>query len=133
MAVIEREGALLLECRADSNRWGLVGGIVEMDESLLGALQREVMEETGLIITDYSLFGTFSDPSRRIQYGEDLVLRILTLVYRVEIEDFGAMRISDESTELRFFPRAELAALDIVETHRHVVDAYLTGAQIVLE
>ncbi len=48
VALIEREGTLLLERRVDSGRWGLVGGAVEMNDSLEAALRREVLEETGL-------------------------------------------------------------------------------------
>ncbi len=132
VALIEREGTLLLEQRADAGRWGLIGGVVEMGESLEGALRREVEEETRLAVSRFSLFGTFSDPSRRIQYPQGDVLRIVTLAYAVEVEDFGALALSDESTELRFFSRDELPRVDVVETHRHIVDAFLTQPPIVL-
>ena len=132
VALIELEGAVLLERRVDSGRWGLVGGAVEMNDSLEAALRREVMEETGLTVSRFSLFGTFSDPSRRIQYPQGDVVRIVTLAYVVEVEDFGALSLSDESTELRFFPRGELSRIDIVETHRHIVDAFLTQPPVVL-
>jgi 8-oxo-dGTP pyrophosphatase MutT (NUDIX family) len=42
VALIEHEGRLLLERRADAPLWGLVGGRVENAESLDGALRREV-------------------------------------------------------------------------------------------
>lgn len=58
-----------MECRADDGRWGLVGGKVEADESLGEALCREVLEETGLHVSWYRLFGAFSDPSRIIGVG----------------------------------------------------------------
>ncbi|WP_282942096.1 NUDIX domain-containing protein [Paenibacillus sp. RC67] len=64
VALIEKENKLLLERRTDSNRWALIGGAIKSDESLLDGLYREVMEETGLSICSYDLFGTFSDPSR---------------------------------------------------------------------
>lgn len=34
VALVERDGALLLEARRDDGRWGLVSGVVEPDESL---------------------------------------------------------------------------------------------------
>ena len=58
VAFIEREGAILLERRVDSGRWGLVGGAVELNDSLEAALRREVQEETGLTVSRFSLFGT---------------------------------------------------------------------------
>src|ERR671936_2518070 len=102
-ALIQRDGSLLLERRSDSGRWGPIGGSVEIDESLDEALRREVYEETGLTVRSYSLAGTFSDPSAITQYPDGSVVRILSLVYRVEVEDFSALRCSEESTELRLF------------------------------
>jgi 8-oxo-dGTP pyrophosphatase MutT (NUDIX family) len=34
LALIERGGQLLLECRSDAGRWGLIGGGLDADESL---------------------------------------------------------------------------------------------------
>jgi ADP-ribose pyrophosphatase YjhB (NUDIX family) len=126
VAFIERDNALLLEARRDDGRWGLIGGRVECDESLGDAVIREVAEETALTVTGYTLFGTFSDPSRIIQYPDGSVMRFVSLVYRVAVADFATLRRSHESRELRFFTRDELAALEVVETHRHIVDHYLS-------
>jgi 8-oxo-dGTP pyrophosphatase MutT (NUDIX family) len=133
VALIEREGALLLEQRSDCARWGLVGGSVEPGESLLEALRREVREETGLAITGFRLFGTFSDPSRVIAYPDGSIKRVITLVYHVDVPDFRPLRPSEESLDLRFVPRHDLPAMDIVETHAHIIAAYLAGAELVLE
>lgn len=129
VALIERDDALLLERRRDGGGWGLIGGAAEQHESLDEALRREVLEETGLTVDDYALFGTFSDPSRIIHYPSGDIVRIITLVYRVTIARFDALRYSDESTALRFFRRDELQRLAIVETHRHIVDQYLSPRQ----
>lgn len=136
VALIERDGALLLEARRDDGRWGLIGGGVERDESLGDALIREIAEETALAVTGYALFGTFSDPSRIIQYPDGSVMRFVSLVYRVAVADFAPLRRSHESRELRFFAPDELDALAIVETHRHIVDHYLkppSAGELVLE
>ena len=103
-----------------------------MNDSLEAALRREVKEETGLAVSRFSLFGTFSDPSRRIRSPQGDVVRIVTLASVVEVEDFGALSLSAESTELWFFPRSELSRVDIVETHRHIVDAFQTQPPVVL-
>lgn len=123
----------LLDCRSDSRRWGLIGGAVEPDESLDEALRREVAEETGLAIQRYTLFGTFSDPSRLIQYPDDTIVRIITLAYQVPVAPDATPRVSVEATALHFFSRAALHDLDIVETHRHIVEHWLANETLVLD
>ncbi|MHB0874726.1 MAG: NUDIX domain-containing protein [Anaerolineae bacterium] len=132
VALIERDGMLLLDHRVDGG-WGLIGGGIEADESLAEALIREVREETGLTVIGCSLFGTFSDPSRLIEYTSGDVVRIITIAYWAQVQGFVDMRPSAESSELRFFGRDELTGLDIVATHAHIVAAYLSGTAPVLE
>lgn len=125
LALIERGGELLLEKRSDCGRWGFVGGAVEVEESLEEALRRETLEETGLVVAGEELFAVFPGPSRVVRYPDGNVVRLMTFVYRVRVDDFGKLRRSDESEELRFFRREELAGLDIIETSRPILDAYL--------
>jgi 8-oxo-dGTP pyrophosphatase MutT (NUDIX family) len=125
LALIERDGGLLMELRSDCGRWGFVGGEVEVEESLEEALRREVLEETGLVVTGEQLFAVLPGPSRIVRYPDGNVVRLMTFVYRAEIEDFGTLRLSDESEELRFFRQEDLRGLDVIETSRPVIDAYL--------
>jgi ADP-ribose pyrophosphatase YjhB (NUDIX family) len=109
---------------------------VESHESLGDALRRKIWEATALTERRYDPSGTFSDPSRIILYRYEATMRVIALAYSVEIENFGTLRCSAESTEMRFFSREELVALDVVETHRHIVDSLLSlapGVSIILE
>lgn len=126
LALIENGNKLLLERRSDCGRWSLVGGAVEVEESLDSVLRREVLEETGLSIKTYELFCISSDPTRIIEYPDGNVIRLLSFVYEVEIENFDSIRSSEESQELRFFEEVELSELDIVETARPIVSEYLS-------
>jgi 8-oxo-dGTP pyrophosphatase MutT (NUDIX family) len=125
LALIERNGALLLERRSDCGRWGFIGGEIEVEESLEEGLRREVFEETGLVIVDEELFVVAPDPSRVVRYPDGNVVRLVTFVFRVEVEDFRGLRRSEESEELRFFRPEALAELDVIETARPIVEAYL--------
>jgi 8-oxo-dGTP pyrophosphatase MutT (NUDIX family) len=125
-ALIERDGTLLLERRVDAPLWSLIAGRVEDDESLTDALTREVHEETGLTVSSYELFGTFSDPTRIISYPDGTILRVASFVYSVTVESFRGLSASDESEELRFFPRGELRDLDVPATQRPVFERYLS-------
>jgi 8-oxo-dGTP pyrophosphatase MutT (NUDIX family) len=134
IALIGRDDRLLLERRRDTGQWGLVGGKVELDESLEQALRKEVLEETGLTVASYALFGTFSDPSRIGAFADSaVVVRSIVLAYTVEIEDVSALQCSDESLELGWFTREELAGLDIMPTCGDILEAYLTRGPLVLD
>jgi 8-oxo-dGTP pyrophosphatase MutT (NUDIX family) len=127
IALIERDGTVLLERRADAPVWGAIAGLVEDTETLADALRREVMEETGLTVTRYELFGTFSDPTRIVSYPDGNVYRVTSFVYRVEVESFERLCASAESEELRFVPKDALLDLELAATQRHVLERFVTG------
>jgi ADP-ribose pyrophosphatase YjhB (NUDIX family) len=126
LALIERDSALLLERRSDCGPWGLIGGGVNIEESLEDALRREVREETSLVVVSQKLYGVLSDPSRIVSYPDGNVVRLLAFVYRTEVEGFETLRCSEESEELRFFGPEELPELDVIETARPILDSYLS-------
>lgn len=127
IALIERNGSFLLERRTDAPLWSLIAGAVEDTETLAEALRREVLEETGLTVVRHSLFGTFSDPSRIIRYPDGNVLRMASFAYTVDVASFEGLRTSEESEELRFFPREVLQDLDLPATQRPVLERLLSG------
>ena len=67
----------------------------------------------------------FPGPSRVVRYPDGNVVRLMTFVYRAEVDDFATLRRSEESEELRFFRPEELAGLDVIETSRPILGAYL--------
>lgn len=91
-----------MEHRTDCNRWSLIGGELEIDESLIDCLNREVKEETALVVTNFKLFGVFSDPSRIIEYPDGNVIRSITIAYIIEVEDATQIQVSQESHKLEF-------------------------------
>lgn len=132
VALIEHENALLMELRSDSPFWALIGGGVEMDESTVDAVTREVREETGLAAKEVQLFGVFSDPSRIASYPDGNVFRLVTIAYRVSVADALGIRPSHESSEVRLHPLNTLAAINVAPTHRHIVERYLTDKNSVV-
>jgi 8-oxo-dGTP pyrophosphatase MutT (NUDIX family) len=127
IALIERDGSVLLERRADAPVWGAIAGLVEDTETLVEALRREVREETALNVSGYELFGTFSDPTRIVSYPDGNVYRVTSVVYRVEVESFEPLRASAESEELRFVPKGDVLGLDLAATQRHVLERFVAG------
>ena len=88
----------------------------------------------GRSVTDEELFAVLPGPSRIVRYPDGNVVRLMTFVYRAEVEDFGTLRRSEESEELRFFRPEELDGLDVIETSRPILAAYLDPpSQLFLE
>jgi 8-oxo-dGTP pyrophosphatase MutT (NUDIX family) len=127
-ALIERDGLFLVERRVDdSHEWAFIGGTLEEDEPVLGALHREVLEETGLEIEQASLFGVFSDPTRIVAYQDGSVCRITSIAFRVQPRRDADPAPSEESRGMRFVSGDELAALPFWPVHVPIRDALLSA------
>ena len=94
--------------RTDFNRWSIIGGALEYNETLEDALKREVFEETGLIIKNPELFRTYSGPDFFQIYPNGDQVNGVLVVYICR--EFHGELVCDqsESKELRFFPLDEL-------------------------
>ncbi|MBR4206361.1 MAG: 8-oxo-dGTP diphosphatase [Clostridia bacterium] len=90
MCVIERDGYVLMQERADKNWPGVAfpGGHVELGESFTEAVKREVREETGLTIADPELCGVK-------QFWDDDGARYVVFLYRTS-SFTGELRSSEE-------------------------------------
>lgn len=53
--IVNKEGQILLQSRADNDRWGLPGGCQELGERFEDTIIREIKEETNLDITEENL------------------------------------------------------------------------------
>jgi len=124
VALVVRDGAILLERRADFGTWGIPGGGLDEDETVEQGIAREVLEETGLDVVSTELLGVFSDPSRIIEYTDGNVYRFLTLAFVVSVAP-GVPRVSEESLELRFVPFSRVRDFQIGAALVPVVDAFL--------
>ena len=98
---------LLLEKRSDCQKWGLIGGGVEIGENVKDAAIRECFEETSIKLKKENLdfFKLYSDVSqyRIIQY-EDNCFHAIDVIYSYRIlEKNFQIRKSNESIEISFF------------------------------
>jgi 8-oxo-dGTP diphosphatase len=70
IVIVSGEDHLWFVKRKDTNQYAIVGGFVDIGETVIHAVQRELYEETGLdinsnhTITGPVLFGVYSDPRR---------------------------------------------------------------------
>lgn len=125
--IIKYNNKILLEKRVDSDRWALIGGGLNLIESLEDGIVREIKEETGLKINEESLkfWKVYSDPTRIVEYPDGNVLRIITVVYILELNNGHALICSEESEQLRYFNINELNNINIAETHKHIIEEYI--------
>ncbi|WP_371657076.1 MULTISPECIES: NUDIX hydrolase [unclassified Streptomyces] len=99
--IVDDEGRALLIERRDNGKWEPPGGVLERDETIPDALQREVLEETGIkIALPATLTGVY----------KNMTGLIVSLVFRCEAID-GAPTVGDETRALRWVTREEVVAL----------------------
>jgi len=66
--ILNTHGEVLLQRRSDNGLWGLPGGGVELHETALEALRREVYEETGIVVNSAEPMALYSGPGQRFRY-----------------------------------------------------------------
>ena len=124
--LIERDGQVLLQRRADNGRWGFVGGLLELDETYAEAAVREAKEETGLDVRLTSFLGIYHNHDMVWQNGDRA--HVIGACFTAEIVGGGNPRTDEESLELRFFSPDALPPL-VYEDHIAAMRAYLDGVR----
>ena len=124
-ALIIREGKILCQRRTDNGKWGLIGGLVEMNETYAEAAVREAREETGLEVWLDAFLGIFHNHNMVWSNGD--AAHVLTAMFTASILS-GEPRIDEESYELRFFDVQEMPEL-FAEDQRAALAAYLQGVR----
>ena len=124
-ALIIRDGKILLQRRTDNGQWGLIGGLLEMNETYEEAALREIREETGLQVRLDSFLGIFHNHNMVWSNGD--AAHVISAMFTASIIR-GEPRINEESSELRFFGRDEMPEL-FAEDHIACLDAYFRGVR----
>lgn len=110
---------ILLEKRAskmiEGGKWALAGGYMELNETLIEAIKRETLEETGYEIKDLKLLRVIDNPNRPVCKRQNIAF-----VYFCQVDQ----KISNhdgEVDDLKWFdlsnlPDKELMAFDHFES-----------------
>ena len=98
--VDDQDRALLIK-RRDNGHWEPPGGILEREETIPEALQREVLEETGIKI---------ALPAMLTGIYKNMKGLIVSMVFRCEAAD-GTPTTGDETRALRWATRTEVIEL----------------------
>lgn len=92
--IVNVHGDALVVQRRDNGKWEPPGGVLELSESILDGLQREVREETGLLIEAERLTGVY----------KNMPEGIIALVFRAHVCG-GALRVTNETTGAAWWDR----------------------------
>ncbi len=119
--VVVHEGRVLLVERAkppSAAQWAVPGGSVELGETLAQAAEREVLEETGVVVRAGRVVHVF-DGITRDEAGR---IRFHYVVVDVEAEYLsGQVRAADDAGAAGWFDRHEVEALRLSEITRLVL------------
>jgi ADP-ribose pyrophosphatase YjhB (NUDIX family) len=98
--------------------WSIPGGVLEVGEMVREAAVREAREETGLVVEPEELLGVYDrilrDPEQRVQYHYVLIDFLCRAVG-------GELFAASDATEVLWFTREELPALNLAEDTLDVI------------
>ncbi len=100
-AVVIHDGKVLAIKRADDGRWVPPGGVMELEETPGGCVEREVREETGLKVRPVRLTGIY----------KNIPLSVVSLAFLCELESGELTATSEETAEARWLSLDEAEAM----------------------
>lgn len=117
---------VLLTRRADNGLWCLPGGRMEPGESAAEACEREVREETGLIVQVRRLIGAYTSPHVLVEYADGNKWHVVAFSFECDVIG-GAPGLSDETTEIGWFTREQVHAMPMLPHHVIRIDDAFEG------
>lgn len=127
VVVADDAGRLLMIRRTDNDNWAVPGGAIDLGESLPHAAIRETREETGITCEITGIVGIYSDPRHVVFYTSNGEARQEFSIVLTARPVSGEPTTSDESREVRWVPRDEVAGLAMDRSMRMRVEHYLAG------
>jgi len=121
--VLNEAGDILFQRRTDYELWGLPGGSVELDETVLEALKREVAEETSLNVIDAEPMGVYCGPKQKFAYPNGDQVQCFAIAFIVKKWEGNPRADHVEGSEVRFFALSQLPE-KIVPIHRQTIIDY---------
>ena len=127
VVVTDEDGNVLVIQRSDNGNWAVPGGAIDLGESLAQAAVRETREETGITCEVTGIVGIYTDPRHVVLYTSNGEARQeFSIVLTARAVD-GVPTPSDESSQVRWVTRDELAEYPMDRSMRLRVDHFLAG------
>lgn len=122
--IVNDRNCLLLQHRKDNQQWGLIGGSMEIGESLEETARREVLEETGLELDELEWFGLFSGQELIYEYPNGDIAVNVVAVYTAQRFRGELKADEEEAHQVCFFKLSELPK-DLSPPDRPVIKQFL--------
>lgn len=114
----DKDGAKLLLIQRGQepfmNKWALPGGFIEMDEDLESGIAREIEEETGLKLSEFSQLKTYGAPNRDPRH------RTITVAFYKVVSECLPVKGMDDAICAQWFLINDLPPLAF--DHQQIVD-----------
>ncbi|MCL2021173.1 MAG: NUDIX domain-containing protein [Betaproteobacteria bacterium] len=104
-------GRLLLQEKSSGEGWSLPAGAIEPGENPEQAVQREVLEETGLVVVPEEIIGVFGGRDFRYVYPNGDAVECTVVLYRCMVISEAGVPCDPETKSLRYFEMAEMPQL----------------------
>ena len=101
--ILDDDNRILFVRRRDNDLWVMPAGSIELEESILDCVKREVFEETGLMVHAAFPIAVYSEPrfSFVTAYGDPY--QMFSMVFVVDNWSGQLQLKTDETTDARFF------------------------------
>lgn len=102
-AILYKEGEILLQQRQDNEKWAIHGGAMELGETFLQTLERELGEEIGIKPINPELLGIYSGKDLFHEYPNEDKVSVITTIFLVERYEGELRKDGTEVRNLKWF------------------------------
>lgn len=140
--LIERDGKILLVREAqrkgpDNNKWNHPAGWIDVGESPIEAVKREVLEESGFTFTPKYLLGIYSLVRKDIEKELGATPHAIKIIFAGDISEASSKTLEDDVSEVRWFYADEIYVMDQATLRdldiKRMIKDYFSGKKFSLD